>query len=130
MSVLGEGLVQHFTDAAGVQGITGLDANTFEIGHTVVVTRLMFGQGSNTFLAGKTGDIFVTEIGAAATTGQLQQIGVFGDKQNFVIQFSRESAFANNVRLVPLFPARSIYGIPAGTLLDHADYFYTVTRLQ
>ena len=52
MSLLGAGLVQHFTDAAGVQGIAGLDANTFEIGQTVVVTRLMFGQGANTFLAG------------------------------------------------------------------------------
>ena len=62
--------------------------------------------------------------------GRLALIGVFGDKQNFVIQFSRESVFANNARLTPLFPARSIYGLPAGTLLDHADYLYTVTRRQ
>ncbi len=132
MKTLGEGPVQHFTDAAGVQGITSLvlDEDKLEIGQTVSVERLSFRAGSNSFLAGEEGDIFVTEIGINATTGQLQQIGVFGDKRNYVIQFSRESAFANNVRLSPLFPARSIFGIPAGTILDHADYLYTVTRLK
>ena len=130
MSALGEGPIQHFTDAAGVQGITGFDPAGLETGQTVTVASLVFGQGANTFLAGSAGDIFVTELGPAATAGSLQQIGVFGDKQNFVIQFSRESAFANSVRLTPLFPARSIYAIPAGTILEHTDYLYTVTRLQ
>ena len=130
MRILGEGPIQHFTDAAGAQGITGLNANALQVGEIVEAAALVFGQGANTFLAGNAGDIFVTEIGPAATAGQLQQIGVFGNKQNFVIQFSRESAFANNIRLTPLFPARSIYGIPAGTVLDHADYLYTVTRLK
>ena len=127
---LGEGPIQHFTDAGGVQGITGLNADALQVGETIEVPALVFGQGSNTFLAGNAGDVFVTEIGPTATAGQLQQIGVFGDKQNYVIQFSRESAFANNARLAPLFPARSIYGISAGTILDHADYLYTVTRLK
>ena len=130
MKTLGEGPIQHFTDTAGVQGISGLDAQTLQLGQTVEVAALSFGRGANTFLAGSAGDIFVTEIGASATNGQLQQIGVFGDKQNFVIQFSRESVFADNARLTPLFPARSVYGLPAGTLLDHADYLYTVTRRQ
>ena len=127
---LGEGPIQHFTDADGVQGITGVNADALKVGETIEVAALVFGQGSNTFLAGNAGDIFVTEIGPTATAGQLQQIGVFGDKQNYVIQFSRESAFANAVRPTPLFPARSIFGIPAGSVLDHADYLYTVTRLK
>ncbi len=130
MKILGDGPVQHFTNAAGVQGITGLSADTLQVGETVEASALSFGQGANTFLAGNAGDIFVTEIGPDATAGQLQQIGVFGDKQNYVIQFSRESAFANNIRLTPLFPARSIYGVSAGTVLDHADYLYTVTRIK
>lgn len=139
MKILGAGPVQHLTDAAGVQGITGLVLDKqriirpllgkLAVGQTVSVERLSFGQGSNTYLAADAGDIFVTEIGPDATAGQLQKIGVFGDKQNYVIQFSRESAFANSVRLSPLFPARSIFGIPAGTILDNADYLYTVTRL-
>jgi len=130
LKIFGTGPVQHFTDAAGVQGITGLILGELAAGQTVSVERLSFGQGSNTYLAANAGDIFVTEIGPDATAGQLQQIGVFGDKQNYAIQFSRESVFANNVRLSSLFPARSIFGIPAGTILDHADYLYTVTRLQ
>lgn len=72
----------------------------------------------------------MTEVGPDAAAGQLQQIGIFGDKQNYVIQFSRESAFMNNIRLNPVFPARSIFSIPAGVTLDHAGYAYKVTRLQ
>lgn len=130
MKTRGEGPIQHFTDAAGVRGITSLETNTLQIGQPVEVVALSFGQGANTFLAGSAGDIFVTEAGPFATTGQLQRIGVFGDKQNYVIEFSRESVFRNNARLTPLFPARGIYGLPAGTRLDHADYLYTVTRRQ
>lgn len=149
MKLLGEGPVQHFTDATGVQGITGLPPGELgtvwllnkqgikcltpgelAVGQTVSVKRLSFGQGSNAYLAASAGDIFVTEIGTDATTGQLQQIGVFGDKQSYVIQFSRESAFAHGVRLSPLFPARRIFGIPQGTVLDDARFAYTVTRVR
>jgi len=127
---LGEGPVQHFTNAEGVQGITGINPDDLEIGQTVRVPMLSFGQGSNHFLAGEDGDIFVTEIGPHAASGQLNQIGVFGDKQNYVIQFSRESTFANNSRLNPLFPSRSIFSIAKGTTLGASAYIYTVTRLR
>jgi hypothetical protein len=127
---LGEGPVQHFTNAEGVQGITGISLSDWQVGQSLQVPKLSFGQGVNSFLAEETGEIFVTEIGIDATAGQLQQIGVFGDKQQYVIQFSRESAFAHSVRLSPLFPARSIFGIPQGTVLDDAGFAYTVTRLR
>ena len=72
----------------------------------------------------------MTEIGIDATAGQLQQIGIFGDKQEYVLQFSRESAFAHGVRLSPLYPARSIFGIPQGTVLDDTNFVYTVTKVR
>lgn len=146
MKTLGAGPIQHFTDAAGVQGITGLILGEYilidkqgikrlisgelAVGQTVSVERLSFGQGSNTYLATNPGDIFVTEIGPETTAGKLASIGVFGDRQDYVIEFSRESAFAHGVRLDPSFPARSIFGIPQGTIFDDPAYNYTVTRLR
>ena len=127
---LGEGPVQHFTNAEGVQGITSISPSGWQVGQFFRVPKLSFGKGSNTFLAEEAGDIFVTEIGIDATAGQLQQIGVFGDKQEYVLQFSRESAFAHGVRLSPLFPARSIFGIPPGTVLDDTNFVYTVTKVR
>lgn len=146
---LGEGPVQHFTNAAGVQGITGLSpgeqgtkylldkqgvirptVGELAVGQTALVARLTFGYGHSTYLAENPGDIFVTEIGPEATPGQLMWIGVFADKQTYVIQFSRESALAQGVWLSPLLSARSIFGISQGTVLDDTNFVYTVTKVR
>jgi len=71
VKTLGAGPVQHFTNAVGIQGITGLLLGELAVGQTVSVERLSFGQGSNAYLAANAGDIFVTEIGTDATAGQL-----------------------------------------------------------
>ena len=86
----------HFTNAIGVKGITGINGNTLQLYDRVYVSELRFGQGVNSFLSSEPSQIFVTELGIRATDGQLMQIGVFGDRQNFVIQFSEKEAFLNN----------------------------------
>jgi hypothetical protein len=116
--ILGEGPLTHFTDAKGLAGITGLDPAMLKAGDVVSVDTLRFGEGANPFLSGgDAGRIFVTELGPDASAGQLMQIGVFGEKQQFAIQFSRESAFANGARVSPAVGARSIFTIPGGTTL-------------
>ena len=56
------------------------------------------------------------------------QIGVFGDKQNFVIQFSEKEAFLNNrVRVTGQVTSRSIYTIPGGTTLIGK---FLITRIR
>lgn len=63
--------------------------------------------------------IFVTLLEADATEEQLNQIGVFGDKQKFVIRFSEETAFLlNGIRVMGEVPSRSIFSIPGGTTLS------------
>ena len=111
---LGSGLMAHFTDAAGVTGITGVDVSTLTAGDKVVVQTVRFGQGVTSFLSER-GRIFVTELLPNVTSGQLNQVGVFGAKQQFAIQFSRESAFFNNIRPVAESAARSIFSIPGGS---------------
>ena len=81
-------IFSHFTNAKGVEGITGIEAKNMKVNEQIFVNELKFGLGKNSFLSSKTGDIFVTELGIEANEGQLMNIGVFGDKQNFVIQFS------------------------------------------
>ena len=72
---LGEGRVfNHFTDADALAGITGLEKATIEnlkVGEGMVVNRLSFSSGQNQFMAGKAGDIFVTELPANSSSGQL-----------------------------------------------------------
>ncbi len=63
-----------------------------------MVSKLSFGLGANTYLAAQDGDIFVTDLGPDATVGQLNGIGVFGHKQDFVIRFSQRCAFEQSVR--------------------------------
>lgn len=111
-------LFSHFTNAEGVRGITGIDDDSLEVGQEVIVSELRFGQGVNSFLASEPGRLFVTLLGADATEGQLNQIGVFGDKQKFMIQFSEETAFLlNGIRVIGEVPTRSIFSIPGGTTL-------------
>ena len=128
-TVVGKGtLFSHFTDAAGVEGITGVDSASLEVGQTVTVNELHFGQGPNSFLAKEAEDIFVTELGTDATSRQLAQIGVLAEKQSFVIQFSQEAAVMNDIIPRAAIAARSIFTIPGGSVLSGFDFL--VTRLQ
>jgi len=128
-TVVGKGtLFSHFTDAAGVEGITGVDSASLEVGQTVTVNELHFGQGANSFMATESGDIFVTELGTDATSRQLAQIGVLGEKQSFVIQFSQEAAVMNDIIPRATNAARSIFTIPGSSVLSGFDFL--VTRLQ
>jgi hypothetical protein len=87
----------HFTDEAGAVGISG--TRPLAVGESVGVGGLKFGTGNNGFLANRAGDNFVTDLGADATSGQLNQIGVWGSKQQYAIQFSQESAVTSGVRV-------------------------------
>jgi hypothetical protein len=101
-----------------MEGITGISANSLGVGQQKTVNQLRFIMGSNSYLATEPGRIFVTDLGLDATSGQLNQIGVFGDKQNFVIQFSEEEAFLlNGVRVTGELPERGIFSIPGGITL-------------
>ena len=124
-SLGGGRIFSHFTNAQGVRGITRIVADNLEVGQQVIVSELRFGQGSNPFLANSPGDIFITDLGSDATVGELELIGVFGDKQKFVIQFSEETALVlNNIRVRPVKISNnilnlggSIYSIPGGATL-------------
>lgn len=126
---LGGGRIfSHFTNTEGVRGITGIDSDRIKVGEEAIVSELKFGQGVNSFLASEPGRIFVTLLGTDATEGQLNQIGVFGDKQNFVIQLSEETAFLlNGIRVMGEVPSRSIFSIPGGTTLRGK---FLVTRVR
>lgn len=121
-------IFSHFTNAEGVTGITGVDGKNMKVNERVFVNELKFGLGVNSFLSSEAGQIFVTELGIDATEGQLMNIGVFGDKQNFVIQFSEKEAFVNNqVRVMGQMPSRSIFTIPGNTTLKGK---FLVTRVR
>ena len=121
-------IFSHFTNSEGVTGITGVDGENMKVNEQVFVNELRFGLGVNSFLSSEAGQIFVTELGIDATEGQLMNIGVFGDKQNFVIQFSEKEAFLNNrIRVVGQMPSRSIFTIPGNTTLKGK---FLVTRVR
>ncbi|MEM7594731.1 MAG: hypothetical protein AAF383_25080 [Cyanobacteria bacterium P01_A01_bin.83] len=121
-------IFSHFTNAEGIQGIAGIDAVNLKINQQIFVEELKFGLGVNSFLSSAPGQIFVTELGIDASEGQLMNIGVFGNKQNFVIQFSEQEAFLNNgVRVTGQVPSRSIYTIPGGITLKGE---FLVTRIR
>jgi hypothetical protein len=126
---LGEGrLFSHFTNAEGVTGITGIVGDSLDIGQQVIVSELRFGQGENDYLAWEPGSIFVTELGIDATEPQLNDIGIFGDKQNWAIQFSEETALVSNgIRVTGVMSSRSIFCIPGNTLLRGT---FLVTRIR
>jgi hypothetical protein len=125
---LGEDPMTHFTNADGVRGITGVNPDNLEVGESVSVKAIKFGEGSNTFMAENPGDIFVTDLGPEASQGQLEGIGVFGDRQDFAIQFSRESAFNNGIR--PTMGKSNIFTIPANSAFESHGFDYVVTRLR
>jgi hypothetical protein len=106
----------HFTTAEGVRGITGVTAEDLALGQSVVVNRLSFGYGSNTFMALHEGDIFVTDLAADVSGRRLASIGVFGDKQRYAIQFLGEEAAEAGV--VVRGVADNIYVVPGGTTLE------------
>ena len=121
-------IFSHFTNANGCIGITGIDGNNMKLYEQVFIHKLQFGVGVNSFLTSEPGQIFVSELGIDATEGQLMNIGVFGDKQNFVIQFSEKEAFLNDrVRVIGQMPSRSIYTISGGTTLKGE---FLVTRIR
>jgi RHS repeat-associated protein len=113
----------HFTDADGVAGIAGV--GPLNVGESVGVGSLKFGQGGNRFLAGAAGDNFVTDLGVNASARQLEGIGVFGAKQQYAIQFSQEAAFNSGVR--PVMVKQNIFTIPGGSCISGAC---VVTRVR
>jgi RHS repeat-associated protein len=111
----------HFTNIEGISGITGVDIKTLEnlkAGESMTVNELKFGQGTNTFMSNAINDIFVTDLPATSTARQLNDIGVFGNKQGFVISISEEAAFGQGVRIRGANAPRGIYTIPGGTRLQ------------
>jgi hypothetical protein len=62
-----------------------------------------------------------------ASAGQLERLGVFGERQNFAIQFSQESAILQGVR--PVMVREGIYTIPGGSSFG-PDFLYNVMRLR
>jgi RHS repeat-associated protein len=113
-------VVLHFTDAVGARGMTGVAVESLAVGEAVIVPKLVLGAGQNPFLAASAGRIFVTEIGASATSRQLAQIGVFGAKQQFVIQMSRLTLLEQGLRVSPEIASRSIFSIPGSTVVEGA----------
>jgi hypothetical protein len=113
----------HYTDADGVAGITGV--GPLNVGDSVGVGSLKFGQGGNSFLAGAPGDNFVTDLGLDATSRQLEGIGVFGGRQQYAIQFSHETALDAGVR--PMMVRDNIFTIPGGSCMTGAC---VVTRVR
>jgi RHS repeat-associated protein len=122
-------IFSHFTDAGGVQGIAGVDVSGMSVGDSISVGSLHFGQGDNNYLAENPGDMFATDLGADATTGQLNSIGVYNSRQEYVIQFSQEAAMDNGIRPKMSPGKSSIYTFPGGSTLGDG-YVYTVTRVR
>ena len=106
-------ILSHFTDAPGMQGITGLDA--LAPGESATVDQLNFAMGENSFLASSPGDIFITDLSATSGSGSLSQIGVFAERQAFSIEMSQETLLENGIR--PIMQRPSIFTIPGGTSL-------------
>ncbi|WP_234320997.1 polymorphic toxin-type HINT domain-containing protein [Streptomyces katrae] len=125
----GGDIFSHFTDARGARGIAGVDAEGMAVGQTIAVRSVQFGQGANEFMATGAGDMFVTTLGRDASQGQLGRVGVFGDRQNYVVQFSQEAAFVHDVRPVMNPGNSSIFTMPGGSQFS-GDFTYTVTRVR
>ncbi|WP_230195997.1 polymorphic toxin-type HINT domain-containing protein [Streptomyces coriariae] len=122
-------IFSHFTDGGGVQGIAGVDVSGMAVGDTMEVGSLRFGTGSNDFMTTSPGDNFVTDLGRDATDGQLGRLGVFGDRRNYVIQFSQEAAFGHGVRPKMNPGNTASYTFPGGTSFN-GGFTYTVTRVR
>jgi RHS repeat-associated protein len=110
--------IQHFTDLKGASGITGVSEEALaglKPGQKVVIDSAHFKPGANPFLTGEGGGVAVTKLGTDATAGQLERVGVFGDKQQFVVEFSRETLLTNKIPLEAVRPERSIFSIAGDT---------------
>ncbi|MEG5111042.1 RHS repeat-associated core domain-containing protein [Microcoleus sp. AT8-A4] len=129
-----ERVFAHFTSAEAIKGITGISISRLKrlkVGETVVVRKLKFKKGTNAFNTQASNDVFVTELQADATSGQLNQVGVFGDRQNFVIQFSGDEMMERNgilVRGAMLSNGGSIFSIPAAGRQLHGQFLVTKVR--
>jgi hypothetical protein len=110
-------ILTHFTNAEGVHGITGLDPESLIVGEEVIISVITFGVGQNTQFARNDGDIFITELRPDASSGQLVMIGVSGDKQQFAIRFDAEDAFNSGVMIYAGREERSIFVIPANSVI-------------
>jgi hypothetical protein len=120
----GPTIFTHFTDAAGVAGITGLDPASLVAGVAQSVRELRFGYGANQFFAIDEGDIFVTDLPVNASSRQLAAIGVFGARQGYAIQFSGEDAA--NSGIIVRGVTNHIYVIPGGSVIGPG----TLTRVR
>jgi hypothetical protein len=114
--------ISHYTDINGASGITNIDKKVLEqvdVGEGIVIQELKFGEGKTSFLTSqnKPGEIFVTDLAFPLSSGKLNQIGVFGEKQNWVLLFSEEDAFLQNARIIPQIADRGIYSIPSNSNL-------------
>jgi len=116
---------RHFTDEIGAVGISG--TKPLAVGESVDVGQLTFGKGQNSFQANSPGDIFVTELPASASSGQLNGIGVFPPRQQYVVSFSEADAFASGVRVTGSDVGRGSYTIPGGCTINGAC---TVMRVR
>jgi len=106
----------HFTNAQGLQGITGLNPASLVPGQTTTVSQLQFGFGQNSYLARNPGDIFVTTLPPNASSVQLSQIGVYIENQGFAISFTGEAAAAQGI--LPMGSGiPGIYTIPGGSIM-------------
>ena len=111
---------QHFTDVKGASGITGVSEEVLaglKPGQQVVVDAANFKPGVNTFGTGEGGGVGVTKIGSDALPGQLEGVGVFGAKQQYVIEFSQETVVTNGVQMREWNASRSMWQLPGDTTL-------------
>jgi len=112
--------LQHFTDVKGASGITGVSEEVLaglKPGQQVVVDSANFKPGVNTFGTGEGGGVGVTKIGSDALPGQLEGVGVFGAKQQYVIEFSQETVVTNGVQMREWNASRSMWQLPGDTTL-------------
>jgi len=121
---------QHFTDVKGASGITGVSEDVLaglKPGQQLVVDAAHFRPGVNTFGTGEGGGVGVTKLGSDALPGQLNGIGVFGSKQQYVIEFSQEAVISNGVQIRADWPSRSMWSLPGDTTLKGT---ITVKKVQ
>ncbi|MGH9843095.1 MAG: hypothetical protein ACREEM_30520 [Blastocatellia bacterium] len=113
-------ILTHFTNAAGLEGITGLTPESLIVGQAVTINYGHFGVGTNEYLAEAPGRIFVTELGPEASSRQLAWIGVYESdgKQQFAISVTAETLFENGIRVLPEDPVKSIFSIPANSTVS------------
>ncbi|MFO0852423.1 MAG: RHS repeat-associated core domain-containing protein [Gemmataceae bacterium] len=117
--------LQHFTDAKGVAGITGIPEDVLaglKPGQQVVVDAAHFKPGVNPYLSGEGGGVGVTKAKLGEMTPHeielhLKTAGVPPDRRGFAIEFSQETVVQNGIQLRADSPAKSIWSLPGETIL-------------